>query len=328
MTGGDSGSEGVGNTGANPAAHLSAHGTLTVRAALASVSMAIVLLALKGWGAWHTGSSAMLGSLADTGLDLLASIVTLVGVRVAAMPADDNHRFGHGKAEALVALVQVIIISMSALGIGAQAIVRLLHGGAVTDAPLGISVSAVAIVLTTGLLAYQQRVIDRTGSVAISADNLHYKSDLILNFAVILALVIEQYLHLRGADAVFGILIAGWLLWGAWRTTNQVLGQLMDLEWPQERKLAFIEVAMRHPEARGIHDLRTRSSGAHQFVQFHLWVRPEMTVAEAHRIMDRIEADLMIAFPGVEVLIHPDPDGHSDELGYVPSETLTTSEGA
>ena len=302
--------------------HLAAHGALTVRAALASVSIALVLVALKGWGAWQTGSSAMLGSLADTGLDLIASIVTLVGVRVAAMPADDNHRFGHGKAEALVALVQVIIISVSALGIGAQAIVRLARGGTMVDAPLGIGVSMVAIVLTFGLLAYQRMVIARTGSVAISADNLHYKSDLALNFAVIFALVIDQYLHVPGADAAFGIIIAAWLLWGAWQTANSVLGQLMDLEWPQDRKLAFIAVAMRHPEARGIHDLRTRTSGAHQFVQFHLWVRPDMTVAEAHVIMDRIEADLMAEFPGVEVLIHPDPEGHSDELGYIPSETL------
>lgn len=306
--------------------HLHAHGTLTVRAAMASVAMALVLSALKGWAAWETGSTAMLGSLADTALDLLASLVTLIGVRVAAMPADDNHRFGHGKAEALVALVQVIIISVSALAIGARAIQQFQLGMPTTDAEAGIGVSAIAIVATFGLLAYQRMVIRRTGSIAITADNLHYKSDLALNAAVIAALVLEQYVGLHGADPAFGIVIAIWLLWGAWQTALSVLDQLMDHEWPAERKLAFIEVAMRHPEARGIHDLRTRSSGAHEFVQFHLWVRPDMTVAEAHDIMDRIEAELMAEFPGVEVLIHPDPEGHADEIGYVPSETLTHHE--
>ena len=307
-------------------AHLHAHGRLTFRAAMASVAMALFLSALKGWAAYETGSTAMLGSLADTALDLLASIITLVGVRVAAMPADDNHRFGHGKAEALVALVQVVIISVSALAIGARAIQQFQLGLPTTDAGTGIGVSAIAIAATFGLLAYQAMVIRRTGSIAIAADNLHYRSDLALNLAVIAALVLEQYLGLHGADPAFGIVIAIWLLWGAWRTALSVLDQLMDHEWPAERKLAFIEVAMRHPEARGIHDLRTRSSGAHDFVQFHLWVRPDMTVAEAHDAMDRIEAELMAEFPGVEVLIHPDPEGHSDEIGYVPSETLTHQE--
>ena len=307
-------------------AHLHAHGRLTFRAAMASVAMALFLSALKGWAAYETGSTAMLGSLADTALDLLASIITLVGVRVAAMPADDNHRFGHGKAEALVALVQVVIISVSALAIGARAIQQFQLGLPTTDAGTGIGVSAIAIAATFGLLAYQAMVSRRTGSIAIAADNLHYRSDLALNLAVIAALVLEQYLGLHGADPAFGIVIAIWLLWGAWRTALSVLDQLMDHEWPAERKLAFIEVAMRHPEARGIHDLRTRSSGAHDFVQFHLWVRPDMTVAEAHDAMDRIEAELMAEFPGVEVLIHPDPEGHSDEIGYVPSETLTHQE--
>lgn len=309
--------------GSHTRGHLHAHGALTVRAALASVAMALFLSALKGWAAYETGSTAMLGSLADTALDLLASVVTLVGVRVAAMPADDNHRFGHGKAEALVALVQVIIISMSALAIGARAIQQWHLDLPTTDAGAGIGVSAIAIAATLGLLAYQAMVIRRTGSVAITADNLHYKSDVALNGAVIVALVLEQYAGLHGADPAFGILIAVWLLWGAWKTALMVLDQLMDHEWPAERKLAFIETVMRHPEARGIHDLRTRSSGAHEFVQFHLWVRPDMTVLEAHDIMDRIEEQLMAEFPGVEVLIHPDPEGHSDDIGYVPSETLT-----
>ena len=264
----------------------------------------------------------MLGSLADTSLDLLASLVTLVGVRVAAQPADDNHRFGHGKAEALAALFQVIVISMSALWIGWQAAGRLQSGAVTAQAEYGIGVSVIAIIGTLGLLSYQAMVIRKTNSVAIKADNLHYKSDLALNFAVIVALVLEQYLHIYGADPVFGVIIAAWLLYGAWRTASHTVDQLMDKEWSAERKAQFIEIALQHPEARGIHDLRTRSSGASEFAQFHLWVRADMTVVEAHAVMDRVEAALGEHFPGVEILIHPDPEGHKDEIGYIPSETL------
>ncbi len=299
---------------------LAERGSLTVRAALASVAMATVLVGLKSWAAYQTGSTAMLGSLADTGLDLLASLVTLIGVRVAAMPADDDHRFGHGKAEALVAMVQIVLISVSAIAIAWRAIDRLHNGQITAEADYGIGVSLFAIVATLGLLAYQSMVIRRTGSVAIAADNMHYKSDIALNLAVILALVLEQTFGLAGADPALGVIIAVWLLYGAYRMAQHVVDQLMDKEWPQERKLAFIDVVMRHADARGIHDLRTRSSGAHEFVQFHLWVRRDMTVLEAHNVMDAIEADLGEAFPGVEVFIHPDPEGHIDPMPYQQSE--------
>ena len=171
-----------------------AHGSLTTRAALASVTVALFLLVLKGYAAWATGSVAMLGSLADTGLDLLASLITLYGVHVAAAPADREHRFGHGKAEALAALAQVGIIAFSALGIGWRAVDRLLGGEETANAEYGIGVSIVAILATLGLLAYQRRVIARTGSVAIETDHVHYQSDLLLNLAVIAALVLDQYL--------------------------------------------------------------------------------------------------------------------------------------
>jgi ferrous-iron efflux pump FieF len=174
---------------------------------------------------------------------------------------------------------------------------------------------------TVALLAYQRHVIKRTGSVAIHGDHVHYQGDLLLNAAVIAAIALETFLHIRGADPVFGIGIALWLLWGAWRAANVALDHLLDREWPLEKRERFLAAALKHPEIKGIHDMRTRSSGMHDFCQFHVWVDPKLTVLEAHRIMDEMEAALMAEFPGVEVLIHPDPEGHKDELGYVPSET-------
>jgi ferrous-iron efflux pump FieF len=301
-------------------------GKLTTRAALASVTVACFLLVLKGYAAWATGSVAMLGSLADTGLDVIASLVTLFGVRVAAMPADHDHRFGHGKAESLAALVQVGIIGVSAIGIGWRAVDRLVHGEITANAEYGIAVSLVAILVTLFLVAYQRSVVRRTGSVAIRTDNVHYQSDLYLNLSVIAALALDQYVGWSGADPLFGLGIALWLMWGAWKASSQALDQLMDREWPEEKRMRFLAIASSRPEAKGIHDLRTRSSGAHDFAQFHIWIDPQMTVEAAHDIVEAIEGDLELEFPGCEVLIHLDPDGHVDNPGNALLETDETRE--
>lgn len=291
-------------------------------AALASIAMASVLVAIKGYGAWATGSTAMLGSLADTALDLVASLATLLGVWVAGQPADDNHRFGHGKAEALSALFQVVLIGVSAIGLGIHAVQQFFtveHTAAATD---GIVISAIAIVGTLALLAWQRHVIARTGSLAISTDHLHYQSDLILNIAVIVALALDHYVGFTHADPVFGLGIALWLGWSAWGASQQAIEQLMDHEWPEEKKSRFIETLGRHPELRGVHDLRTRTSGNRDFVQFHVWVDGAMTVTHAHKVMDEIEAKLRQEFPDVEILIHPDPEGHVDEDGVMAEDIL------
>jgi ferrous-iron efflux pump FieF len=284
-----------------------------VRAGIASASVALILVALKGYASWMTGSAAMLGSLADTTLDLVASLVTLYSVRLAATPADRQHRFGHGKAEAIAAFFQVVLISLSAFWIAVGAIQRLVAGARPAAAETGIAVSVIALALTLVLVTYQRRVIARTGSIAISTDRMHYQSDLLLNAAVIGALAIDHYAGIGGADAVAGIGIALWLLYGAYRASREAIDQLMDKEWPEDRRRAFVELANRHPELRGIHDLRTRTAGNKDFVQFHVWVDPEMTVGDAHRVMDEVEDKLRDAFPGVEILIHPDPSGHVDE---------------
>jgi ferrous-iron efflux pump FieF len=293
---------------------------LTTRAAIASIAMAVTLIALKSYAALETSSMAMLGSLADSGLDLLASLVVLLGVRIAAVPADRDHRFGHGKAEALAALMQVILITLSAVFIGFRAIQRLLSGAATAEAELGIGVSLIAIVLTAALISYQRHVVRRTGSLAIGTDRLHYSSDLLLNGSVIVALGLEQFAGLTGADAVFGLLIGLWLLWGAWSASSHALDQLMDREWPEELRARFLAVAREYPELAGLHDLRTRSSGTHYFAQFHVWVPAHWTVREAHDRLDRIEEALQERFPGTEILIHVDPEGQTDRETLLPQE--------
>jgi len=297
---------------------------LSSRAAMASVALAVILLLAKGWAAIVTDSTAMLGSLADTALDLVASLATLAGVWIAARPADSDHRFGHGKAEALVALGQVVLIGLSAVGIAWHAGDRLINGGAPAEMGLGIAVSLFAIAATLLLVVYQRRVIERTGSVAIKTDNVHYQSDLLLNAAVIAALLLDQWAGLGGADAAFGIAIALWLLYGALRASRFAVNQLMDREWPEEERARFLAAAAEYPELAGLHDLRTRTSGTHQFAQFHVWVPADWTVRHAHDRMDRVEEELQRRFPGTEILIHLDPEGHTDRETMLPSD-LTES---
>jgi len=305
---------------------MTSHGALNRSAALASIAVASLLAGLKIWAVVETGSTAMLGSLADTVLDLIASLATLLGVWVAAQPDDDNHRFGHGKAEALAAMFQVVLISISALTLALRAGSQWISGARPASADDGIAVSVVAIGATMVLLLWQRRVIRSTGSLAISTDHLHYKSDLVLNFAVIAALALDQYAGVPNADAVFGLGIALWLGWGAWHASQEAVEQLMDHEWPDARKAQFLEVVALHPELKGLHDLRTRSSGNRDFVQFHVSVNPDMTVREAHDVMDEIEEKLLREFPGIEILIHPDPEGLVNETGLAAKDLLADIE--
>lgn len=286
---------------------------LTRSAAYASIAMAVFLAVLKSWAAWKTGSTAMLGSLADTALDLVASIATLVGVWIAAQPADAEHRFGHGKAEALAAIVQVMLIAVSAAGIAFRAVSQIADPGQTSAAGEGIGVSIIAILATFALLAWQRHVIRKTGSVAIKTDNIHYQSDLLLNLAVIAALVLDQYAGFSQADPLFGLGIAAWLAWGAFHAASEAADQLLDREWPEDKRQRFVEIAARHPELSNLHDLRTRTSGMHDFVQFHVDMPGTMTVLEAHDIIERVERDLCRNFPDMELLIHIDPEGHVDE---------------
>lgn len=299
---------------------------LTARAALASIAMSALLIALKTYAAVHTSSMAMLGSLADSGLDLVASLVILLGVRIAAQPADHEHRFGHGKAEALASLAQILLITVSAIFIGIRAAQRLLARAQTADAELGIGVSIVAILFTAALVSYQRHVVTRTGSVAIGTDRLHYTSDLLLNGSVIIALALDQFARLTGADAIFGMFIALWLLWGAWSASSHAFDQLMDREWPDELRERFLSAAREYPELAGLHDFRTRTSGTHHFAQFHVWVPGDWTVQEAHDRLDAVEEALQERFPHTEILIHVDPEGQTDRETLLPQEITEQSQ--
>lgn len=285
------------------------NGRLMRLATYASVTVACLLIAMKA-GAWiATESISMLSTLVDSLLDALASIVNLIAVRHALTPADREHRFGHGKAEALAALAQSAFIGGSAVLLLFQAGERFIRLRPLSAPEFGIWVMVVSIVLTILLVAFQLWVVRRTQSVAISADSLHYKGDVLVNIAVIAALVLGTWFGLTYADPIFGAAIAGYILFNAWLIVREALDMLMDRELPDEDRTRIQDIALAHPEVESLHDMRTRRSGPTSFIQFHLVMGADMSLLKAHEVSDEVERELRETFPDAEILIHQDPTG-------------------
>lgn len=283
------------------------------RATWVSVCVALTLIGAKLASYLATGSVAILSSLIDSSVDLLASVVTLLGVARALQPPDRNHRFGHGKAEPLAGLAQAAFVCGSALFLGYEAVRRLNSPEPVGATGIGIAVMVFAIVLTLALVLFQRWVIRQTGSIAIGADSLHYSGDLFMNLAVIVALLLADLSGWPYWDPLFALGIAAFLAWSASRIVVQALGVLMDRELPDTDRRHIMDIVQGHAECRGMHDLRTRSTGIGQHIEFHLELDPGMTLAQAHDITDAIEAKVRAAFPTAEITIHQEPAGLQDE---------------
>ncbi len=276
------------------------------RATIAATSVALALIVAKT-AAWVvTGSVSLLASLVDSILDALASLVNLLAVRHSLSPADSEHRFGHGKAEALAGLGQAAFVAGSSGFLLLEAGRRVLRPTEIEASAAGIGVMLLSMAATLGLVAYQRHVVRRTGSTAISADALHYRSDLLANGGVILALWLSAE-GLPAVDPLIAIVIALYILYSAWHILRQSLDHLMDRELPDAERERIIELVLGHPEVRGMHDLRSRRAGTATFLQLHLELGDDLSLVAAHRILEAVEATLRKAYPGAEIIIHPDP---------------------
>lgn len=278
-------------------------------ASYASVCVALVLIGLKAWAWSQTDSVSLLSSLADSVLDILASLITLFAVAYALTPADREHRFGHGKSEGVAGLLQAVIVSMSAIYVAVEALLRLLEPAPLRAPAVGMTVMVVAMFLTGGLVLYQRWVAKRTGSLAIAADATHYQADLATNAAVLVAITLTAFTDWYWIDPVVGLGVVIFILLSVVSIVRQSLDVLLDRELSVDERSRINAIARQHPQVRGVHDLRTRSSGPAQFIQFHLELDPELTLAQAHEISDEVELAVEEAFPQAEVLIHTDPHG-------------------
>jgi len=275
-------------------------------ATYASVITASVLIVGK-LGAWLlTGSVSVLASLIDSLMDVVASLINLFAVRYSLMPADEEHRFGHGKAESLAGLAQATFIAGSAVFLILHAVDRLLHPQPLHDVAVGIAVMGFAIVATLMLLGIQYYVIRRTGSTAIKADSLHYMTDLLTNLSIIAALVLAG-MGWPGLDPVFAMGIAAYILYSAWQIGHEAFQLLMDRELPEEDRERIHQLTVGHEGVHGVHELRTRRSGQMEIIQLHIELDGSLPLVQAHAIADDVEAAIRKAFPAADVIIHQDP---------------------
>jgi ferrous-iron efflux pump FieF len=290
----------------------SASAKLMRAAGFASVGVALVLIAIKLYAYIATNSVSMLSSLFDSALDLGASSVNLLAIRTAVTPADAEHRFGHGKAEPLAGLIQVAFILGSSLLLLFEVGKHFLQREAIQQEGVGVAVMLISIGLTLVLILFQRRVVRQTESMAVQADSAHYFSDFLANIAVIVALILSSLLGWWWIDPLFGLLVALFIAYTAFSIGRASLDMLMDREMDDGERDRIKLIVRANTEVIDLHDLRTRIAGQDRFIQFHLDLKPEISLRDAHRISDAVEAKLMEAFPGAEVIIHQDPFGAED----------------
>lgn len=282
------------------------HARLLRQATAAALATALLLAAAKAVAWWLSGSVSLLAGLTDSLLDGAASLLNLIAVHYALRPADEDHRYGHGKAEALAGLAQALFVGASAVLVALQAFERLQHPQPLGAQALGIAVMLLSLVMTVALLLFQRHVIRLTGSTAIRADSLHYRSDLLLNGSILLALVLAAYGWQR-LDALFGLGIAVYILWSAISIVREAVAVLMDEALPVDVNERMHALACAVPGVLGAHDLRTRISGTRWFVQLHLELPGELSLREAHQRCEAVEQAIRVAYPRAEVLVHADP---------------------
>ncbi|MBT3437027.1 MAG: cation diffusion facilitator family transporter [Oceanospirillaceae bacterium] len=282
------------------------HGQLLKTATWASVLVALGLIMLKTWAWENTQSVSLLASLIDSLMDSAAALINFFAVRYAMAPADKEHRFGHGKAEALAGLGQALLIALSVVWLLSQTLGRLVQPQALQDASTGIGVMLASMVITAMLVLFQRWVVRRTQSTAIAADSLHYTSDLLMNLGVIIALILTQAGY-YGADPYLALIIGAYVLYSAWGIARNAFHLLLDHELSDEQRQTITDLALAQPQVLGMHDLRSRQSGHMQFIQLHLELQDDMRLIQAHCVADAVESRIMTAFPHADVIIHLDP---------------------
>lgn len=286
--------------------HNSKNAMLMRSAVLAAFTVTATLIVMKLWAYNVTNSVSIFSSLVDSILDAITALINIVVVRYSLKPPDEKHKFGHGKAEDIAGLSQAVLISLSASLIIEKAIQRIVNPVPISDSVAGIAVMCGSIILIGMLIMVQKYVVKKTKSSIIQADNLNYTADLLVNIATIVSIVISSY-GFYYADPIFAILIACYMLFGAWKIGVLSFQRLVDGELPDEENEKIISIIKASKGVKGFHDLKTRRSGLMDFIQFHLEIDGELSLNEAHEISDNVERELKRDFPNSDIVIHEDP---------------------
>lgn len=288
----------------------------TILSSIASVSVALILVVIKALAVNSSGSNAVLASMADSALDLIASAVTLLSVRYAQTAPDKEHRYGHGKAEALAGVFQAGLVAISCALIGLSSIDRIIHPRPLNIEGPAIVVMIISIFLTMALVAFQSWTLKKTNSIATKGDRAHYLSDLLSNLVGLVGVWVAAKFHILQADALAGLFIAAWLLIGAWHIASEAADHLLDKEAPEETRNQIKAIVHSNEYGASLHDLRTRISGPWLHIQFHMELPKDMKLLDAHDIIVDIEKKIRDEFPDSDIIIHPDPDEGAEPHGH------------
>jgi ferrous-iron efflux pump FieF len=287
---------------------------LLVRSAsIASLLVASTLIVLKYYGWVTTTSVSLLGSLADSLIDFLASVFVFVAISYSMLPADAKHRFGYGKSEGLAAFVQSLLIGISGIYVCFEAIKRLLNPSQINQPSTAIWIILVSIVLTLALVMYQKYVVKKSKSIAIESDRYHYLTDTYINLSVLFSIAITGWTRFVFIDALVGLLISGVILYTSVTLLKKSFKILLDQEIQSDDRDRIREIALDHPKVLGFHDLRTRDTGREYIIQFHLELDPNMSLLESHEITDEVTDNILKLYPDSELIIHTDPLGIDEE---------------
>jgi cation diffusion facilitator family transporter len=284
--------------------------------AVASIGIAAVVMGLKYVAYWQTGSVALYSDALESIVNLATASVALYTIHVAFQPADRRHQFGHHKAEYFSAVIEGVLIVVAALLIMHEAYNAYIAPRSLKDLSSGLAINAVATAINafwcTFLIAWgrQQR------SPALIADGWHLLTDVVTSAGVIAGLGLAQWTGWHALDPLLAALVAVNILWAGWVLVRDSVGGLMDEAVTAEvgRRIRGV-IALNAEGAIEAHDVKTRMAGRATFIEFHLVVPGQMTVAASHVICDRLEQALQEAVPGAQVLIHVEPEAEAKQTG-------------
>ena len=280
---------------------------LMKQAGYASVSVAVFLVFLKSVTFLITGSVAILSSLFDSVQDMMTSVVNVIAIKQAVNPADEKHRFGHGKAQAIGSLVQAFIITGAALFLLLESVERFCQPQPLSQMGIGLIIMVIAIIVTIILVRFQTYVIRRTQSLSIKADKAHYTGDILMNIGVMVAMTLAYLTGWTRWDSLFGCGVAVYLFFVVYQIIRESFDMLMDTELPEDFRKQIRAIVYSFPPVKNMRDLRTRQSGSNAFIQFCIILDDSITLRQAHDITDKIEDRIKERFPDTEIIIHPEP---------------------
>ncbi len=274
--------------------------------------LSFIMVIIKSLAWWKSKSMSIGGSLLDSVIDCFTSLMNFFVLRYARSPADKEHRFGHGKAEAIASLAQAPILLLSGLYFSGQSAYRLMVPQALIIDGWCLAIMGISTFITLIIVLAQQYTLRRYDSLILKTDNLHYRADMLLNIGVFISIYISRTWHVVWIDSIAGICLGLYITYTGYDVAKDALNMLMDKELDDNTREIILDQAKQHPNVMDVHDLRTRDASGQYFIQLHLVMDAFISLSDAHKIVVEVEKKIRAILPKADILIHADPDNDQD----------------